>query len=104
MTILKYVPENYFQNDKYCKKIVLENGSTVGYIKVHHFKGTLSALSPMYTSIRADFSSRGVRTTDYEFKISYDEDFKLEDFDIEFEKICRKWEKVIKLIMESIEV
>ena len=99
MTILKHVPEDYFNKPKYRKKINI-NG---GYAEIHvcHFKGTLTALSPMYTSIRGNISKNNV---DYEFKASYDECYTLEDFDIEFEKICRKWEEVIKLILETIEV
>lgn len=99
MTILRHVPENYFDKPKYRKNLNI-NGTKVD-IHVSHFKGTLSVSSPMYTSIRGSFNKNNI---DYEFKVSYDETDTLEDFDIEFEKISRKWEKVIRLIIEKIEV
>lgn len=104
MTILKFVPENYFHDSKYRKVIKSDSGERLGEIHVSHFKGTLIAISPMYTSIRGNFYKKYENGTEYEFKISYDENMELEDFEIEFDKICRKWEKVIKLIFETIEV
>ena len=104
MTTLQFVPENYFHKDKYKKIIKSDSGERLGEIHVSHFKGTLSISSPMYTSIRGNFYRKYPSGSEYEFKQSFDEDVELEDFDIEFEKICRKWEKVIKIIFETIEV
>lgn len=107
MVTLASLPEKYFANNENFKdKIITDShNNKIGTITIYHFRSSFDN-SKIYTFIKGEvcFNDSSNNKTKYEFSVDYDENTSLDDFIIEYEKIVRKWEQIMKIIIKEIEV
>lgn len=106
MVMLASLPEDYFQNNpKYKKKLFKDNNDcTIGEIRINHFKSSYEPYK-IYTFIKGEINlGKDKDKTRYELSVDFNENTLLEDFEIEYDKVVRKWERIMKYIINDIEV
>lgn len=107
MVRLASLPENYFNNSKFKKKFVDSNNKEIGNICVRHFKGSYEPYK-IYTLIKCELylpdECKHSSSYNYSFSIDYNENMSLDEFEIEYDKITRKWTKIIEIILNDVEI